>query len=196
MSSGCTETQFDFTEQSPQPSQTRSLMNMRFAGSGKLPRLRRRAAWAVSRSEARPRAATSPPAGANPGDGDAELRRTVDEFAARRRRDRVFDRRLAGLLEAPVPRVYWYSVHDFEGLTVQEREQGWVSAHDYHMGLIERGYGSDGRLLLRPKGLYEVWARGGLDAVRELPGLPPSISISRRLIDAITSELARKQGET
>ena len=73
---------------------------------------------------------------------------------------------LADLLEAPVPRVYWYSVHDFEGLTVQEREQGWVSAHDYHMGLIERGYGSDGRLLLRPKGLYEVWARGGLDAVR------------------------------
>ena len=39
---GFTETQLDCTEQSPQPSQTSSLMNTRFAGSGKVPRLRRR----------------------------------------------------------------------------------------------------------------------------------------------------------
>ena len=42
VSSGCTETQFDFTPQSPQPSQTSSLMNTRLSGSGKVPRLRRR----------------------------------------------------------------------------------------------------------------------------------------------------------
>ena len=42
VSSGCTETQFDFTPQSPQPSQTSSLMMTRLSGSGNLPRLRRR----------------------------------------------------------------------------------------------------------------------------------------------------------
>src|SRR3546814_4317541 len=35
VSSGSTETQFDFTEQSPQPSQTASLMKARLSGSGK-----------------------------------------------------------------------------------------------------------------------------------------------------------------
>ena len=34
VSSGCTETQFDFTPQSPQPSQTSSLMSTRLSGSG------------------------------------------------------------------------------------------------------------------------------------------------------------------
>ena len=34
VSSGCTETQLEATEQSPQPSHTRSLMKMRLAGSG------------------------------------------------------------------------------------------------------------------------------------------------------------------
>ena len=34
VSSGCTETQFDFTPQSPQPSQTSSLMMTRLSGSG------------------------------------------------------------------------------------------------------------------------------------------------------------------
>ena len=42
VSSGCTETQFDLTPQSPQPSQTRSLMKTRLSGSGYWPRLRRR----------------------------------------------------------------------------------------------------------------------------------------------------------
>ncbi len=42
VSIGATETQFDFTPQSPQPSQTRSLMNARFGGLGNVPRLRRR----------------------------------------------------------------------------------------------------------------------------------------------------------
>ncbi len=42
VSSGCTETQFDFTPQSPQPSQTSSLMTTRLSGSGNWPRLRRR----------------------------------------------------------------------------------------------------------------------------------------------------------
>src|SRR3954469_1088700 len=42
VSSGCTETQFDLTPQSPQPSQTSSLMMTRLAGSGNWPRLRRR----------------------------------------------------------------------------------------------------------------------------------------------------------
>ena len=42
VSSGCTETQFDFTPQSPQPSQTSSLMMTRLSGSGNVPRLRRR----------------------------------------------------------------------------------------------------------------------------------------------------------
>ena len=34
VSSGCTDTQFDFTPQSPQPSQTRSLMTTRLSGIG------------------------------------------------------------------------------------------------------------------------------------------------------------------
>ena len=42
VSTGCTATQFDCTEQSPQPSQTRSLMMTRLSGSGNSPRLRRR----------------------------------------------------------------------------------------------------------------------------------------------------------
>src|ERR1700756_3119829 len=42
VSSGLTDTQLLFSEQSPQPSQTASLMNTRLAGSGKVPRLRRR----------------------------------------------------------------------------------------------------------------------------------------------------------
>src|ERR1700736_375375 len=42
VSSGLTETQFDLSEQSPQPSQTASLMTTRLGGSGKVPRLRRR----------------------------------------------------------------------------------------------------------------------------------------------------------
>ena len=42
VSFGTTDRQFDSTEQSPQPSQTRSLMTTRRFGSSSLPRLRRR----------------------------------------------------------------------------------------------------------------------------------------------------------
>ena len=42
VSSGSIETQFDLTEQSPQPSHTASLMKTRTSGSGAVPRLRRR----------------------------------------------------------------------------------------------------------------------------------------------------------
>src|ERR1700694_3726836 len=42
VSSGCTDTQFDCTPQSPQPSHTSSLMLTRLSGSGNCPRLRRR----------------------------------------------------------------------------------------------------------------------------------------------------------
>jgi hypothetical protein len=42
VSSGCTETQFDFTPQSPQPSQTSSLISTRLSGSGNAPRFLRR----------------------------------------------------------------------------------------------------------------------------------------------------------
>ena len=42
VSTGATDTQFDLTPQSPQPSQTSSLITTRLAGSGYLPRLRRR----------------------------------------------------------------------------------------------------------------------------------------------------------
>src|SRR5579862_1104453 len=42
VSTGTTDKQFEVAEQSPQPSQTRSLIKTRRAGSGKRPRLRRR----------------------------------------------------------------------------------------------------------------------------------------------------------
>ncbi len=42
VSTGSTERQLDFLPQSPQPSQTRSLIQIRSAGSGALPRLRLR----------------------------------------------------------------------------------------------------------------------------------------------------------
>ena len=42
VSTGTTATQFDFTPQSPHPSQTAGLMNARRGGSGYFPRLRRR----------------------------------------------------------------------------------------------------------------------------------------------------------
>ena len=42
VSIGTTDRQLDFAEQSPQPSQTRSLIKTRRDGSGKVPRLRRR----------------------------------------------------------------------------------------------------------------------------------------------------------
>ena len=38
VSTGATDTQFDWMPQSPQPSQTSSLMTTRLAGSGNLPR--------------------------------------------------------------------------------------------------------------------------------------------------------------
>ena len=40
--SGSIETQFDFFEQSPQPSQTNGLMKTRLVATSSLPRLRRR----------------------------------------------------------------------------------------------------------------------------------------------------------
>ena len=42
VSTGTTDRQFDLALQSPQPSHTSSLMKTRVAGSGRLPRLRRR----------------------------------------------------------------------------------------------------------------------------------------------------------
>jgi hypothetical protein len=42
VSFGSTDTQNDFSPQSPQPSQTSELMKMRLFGSASLPRLRRR----------------------------------------------------------------------------------------------------------------------------------------------------------
>ena len=42
VSTGTTATQFDWTPQSPQPSQTSSLMTIRRSGSGASPRFRRR----------------------------------------------------------------------------------------------------------------------------------------------------------
>ena len=42
VSYGCTDRQLLFTPQSPQPSQTRSLMNTRIAGVASFPRLRSR----------------------------------------------------------------------------------------------------------------------------------------------------------
>ncbi|MCY1299420.1 hypothetical protein D9M70_489480 [compost metagenome] len=42
VSSGSTDRQLDLAEQSPQPSQTASLIKARLAGSGYVPRLRRR----------------------------------------------------------------------------------------------------------------------------------------------------------
>ena len=55
VSTGAIDTQFDCTPQSPQPSQTSSLMTTRLAGSGNLPRfLRRRFSaaqvWSYSRT--------------------------------------------------------------------------------------------------------------------------------------------------
>ena len=44
VSSGCTDRQLDFTPQSPQPSQTSSLMTMRVVRVGIVPRLRWRRA--------------------------------------------------------------------------------------------------------------------------------------------------------
>src|SRR4051812_43801979 len=65
---------------------------------------------------------------------------------------------LVDALEAPVDRVYWYSVHDLNpglstgvGFHADER--------DYHFGL-KRADGSE-------KLLYRLWAEGGLDAVRD-----------------------------
>ncbi|HIM71570.1 MAG TPA: hypothetical protein EYM43_01305 [Alphaproteobacteria bacterium] len=42
VSSGCMDTQFAFTEQSPQPSQTKELIKARFGGFGNSPRFLRR----------------------------------------------------------------------------------------------------------------------------------------------------------
>ncbi len=47
VSTGSMEMQFDCTLQSPQPSQTSSLITMRSSGSGKRPRLRSRRASAA-----------------------------------------------------------------------------------------------------------------------------------------------------
>lgn len=65
---------------------------------------------------------------------------------------------LVDVLDAPVDRVYWYSLHDLNprlstggGFHADER--------DYHFGLKR----SDGGEKL----LYRLWADGGLDAVRD-----------------------------
>jgi len=49
VSSGCTDTQFDCTPQSPQPSQTSSVDDHALVGSGNWPRLRRRRFSAAQR---------------------------------------------------------------------------------------------------------------------------------------------------
>ena len=49
VSTGCTERQLLFTPQSPQPSQTASLMTTRVPASGSFPRLRSRRASAAHR---------------------------------------------------------------------------------------------------------------------------------------------------
>src|SRR3954469_4476210 len=71
-------------------------------------------------------------------------------------------RQITGLIDAvdaPVERVYWYSLHDLDprlatgdGFHADER--------DYHYGL-KRADGSE-------KLLYRLWAEGGLDAVRDV----------------------------
>jgi CDP-paratose 2-epimerase len=42
------------------------------------------------------------------------------------------------VLASGAPRIYWYAAMDHAGRTVQERNEGKVSEHDYHMGLFSR----------------------------------------------------------
>ncbi|CAN5149646.1 hypothetical protein BH24PSE2_BH24PSE2_07020 [soil metagenome] len=92
--------------------------------------------------------------------------------ASSRRGEDLQIRVLADLLAAPIPRAYWYSVDDFAGDTIQEREEGWVSPDDYHMGLYERVQAA-GQPGFTPKKLARLWAAEGIEGVRRrAAGMP------------------------
>lgn len=76
---------------------------------------------------------------------------------------------LVDVLDAPVDRVYWYSLHDLDprmstggGFHADER--------DYHFGL-KRADGGE-------KLLFRLWSEGGLDAVRDAYWLGKSAHVS------------------
>jgi CDP-paratose 2-epimerase len=67
-------------------------------------------------------------------------------------------RLFAGVLDAPVERIYWHSARDLDP-EFPSREGFHADDRDYHFGL----FGSDGT----PKLLSRLWAGGGLEAVAQ-----------------------------
>ncbi|HYO10114.1 MAG TPA: NAD-dependent epimerase/dehydratase family protein [Tepidisphaeraceae bacterium] len=91
-------------------------------------------------------------------DSPAEVWITETGYSTWRHDERRQLTALVDALDAPVERVYWYSVHDLdpklptvEGFHADERA--------YHFGL-KRSDGSE-------KLLYRLWAEGGIEAVRD-----------------------------
>ncbi len=80
---------------------------------------------------------------------------------------------LAEALAAPVPRVYWYSLHDLAPSLPATGDRH-PHERDYHFGLKR----CDGT----PKLLFHLWSSGGLKRVREAARQPALPTQTRRLI--------------
>lgn len=69
--------------------------------------------------------------------------------------------RFTEALKAPVNRLFWYSVQDFEGYMMEEEAGVECSDHLLNMGICSRG--SNGKVV--PKFLAECWEKEGLQGV-------------------------------
>jgi CDP-paratose 2-epimerase len=87
-----------------------------------------------------------------------ELWITQTGFSTWRGEERAQARALIEALDAPVERVYWQSAHD-RSLVNGGGDSYHSDEREYHYGLKR----SDGS----PKLLFQMWAEGGLEAVRE-----------------------------
>lgn len=69
-------------------------------------------------------------------------------------------------LKAPVSKMFWYSVQDFEGYLMEEEAGIECSSHLLNMGICGRG----GNNSLVPKLLADVWLNEGLEGVINIKG--------------------------
>jgi CDP-paratose 2-epimerase len=74
--------------------------------------------------------------------------------------------RFTEALKAPVDRLFWYSVQDFEGFMMEEEAGVECSNHLLNMGICSRG--SKGEVV--PKFLAECWQKEGLEGMFSASG--------------------------
>lgn len=74
-------------------------------------------------------------------------------------------REFVKIMDAPVDRAYWYSLHDLHP-DLEHQDGHHRDERHYHFGLLKHDF--------RPKLLYRIWADHGLEGVRKLAGAATS----------------------